>query len=83
MQSLVGCPVRSLHLNNPAKNCDTLEVHRRTGKDGKAFLNLAEGFSVHLRSLPRSVAVDDSRRSWKVPVSTQVRSDLYLVLLWL
>lgn len=71
MQSLVGCPVRSLHLNNPAKNCDTLEVHRRTGKDGKAFLNLAEGFSVHLRSLPRSVAVDDSRRSWKVPVSTQ------------
>ncbi|GLJ25550.1 hypothetical protein SUGI_0489280 [Cryptomeria japonica] len=70
MQSLAACRVRFLQLNNSAKSCENFEVHR-SGKDGKAFFNLAEGFSVHLRSLSRGVAVNDSRRSWKIPVSTQ------------
>lgn len=43
----------------------------RSGKNGKACFNPAEGFSVHLRTLPRGVAVNDSKWSWKVPVSTQ------------
>lgn len=70
MQSLAACRVRFLQLNNSAKSCDNFEVHR-SGKDGKAFFNLAEGFAVNLRSLSRGVALNDGRRSWKVPVSTQ------------
>lgn len=70
MQSLVACRLRFPQLNSLAKSSDNFEVHR-SAKDVKASFNLAEGLSVHLSSIPRGVAVSNSRRSWKVPVSTQ------------
>ncbi|KAH9310972.1 hypothetical protein KI387_026007 [Taxus chinensis] len=70
LQSLVARGVRIPQLNNLVKSSDNFGVDKGA-KAGKVFLNLAEGSSACLRSLPYGAAVNNNRRSWKVPVSTQ------------
>lgn len=70
MQSLVACSVRVPQLNSLARSSDNFGANKRA-KDGKAFLNLAEGLLVRSRPLPYGAAVNNNRRSWTVPVSTK------------